>query len=89
MRLYKSQCGKSREILPSLGAENPGIAQKGRLQPRRHDLLWLLGPPLATDRGRTSDYGDNPSANLRDVPGLDGEAGSRIRREEITFQKGY
>src|SRR6266849_2571364 len=60
--------GESRKVLPGTRPQGPTTAPGTRLQPGRHDLLWVLGSSLAAERGWPSDYGRHSAANLPCVP---------------------
>jgi hypothetical protein len=77
---YKHMRGQSRKVLLGIRPQSPKTAPGPRLQPGGHDFFWILGPPLAADRGGSPDHGKHAAANLRGVPSPCGESCTGTRQ---------
>ena len=75
----KSRRGGSCEILQRTWAASQGTPQQAWSQPRGYDFLRILRSSLATNRSGSSDYTDNPSADLRCVQGPIGRGSPWLR----------
>jgi len=82
LKPYKNTVGQRHRTRPQIlycpGTAYPNAAQAPRVQPGRHDFLWLYRALLAAHRSRQAHYVAHAAAHLRH-PGHDrGSRGARI-----------